>query len=345
MDKLERYLDQVCWGVGGPRSLRQHIREELREHLQDAAGAYRAAGATEEEALARALADFGGPEQVRSELEATHGHRLMAVVVDKALQWKETTMRAKWLWTTWAHLALAGVIALEVFFIVSSMVMVMPKCREIVQTEWPDPGGSGADDFLAWAASFVQGLATTIEYVAWWVIPLAVAWVLFEWRWRSEHKVFIRLAAMGTAALGLMVVVILTSTAMVVPLTMVAPAIRLRPPEPIVRETVARIDTALQELESALAKKDWDAMARAGHAAYHEMRGLAYMGAAAPTLRALHDQTDVDALRAELKSANESLSEARHAIRDKNETRLRAALEKFHARYRQAAGPVTRPVQ
>src|SRR5262245_42303425 len=35
MDALEHYLDQVCRGVGGPWSLRKHIRRELREHLLD----------------------------------------------------------------------------------------------------------------------------------------------------------------------------------------------------------------------------------------------------------------------------------------------------------------------
>ena len=84
MDKLEHYLDQVCRRIGGPRSLRQHLRQELREHLLDAAAEHRAAGLPEEQALARALEDFGGPQQVRLELEATHGHRLMAVVIDKA---------------------------------------------------------------------------------------------------------------------------------------------------------------------------------------------------------------------------------------------------------------------
>ena len=77
MDKLEHYLDQVCRTIGGPRSLRQHVRQELREHLRDAAAEYRAAGLSEAEALDRALEDFGGPELVRSELEATHGHRLL----------------------------------------------------------------------------------------------------------------------------------------------------------------------------------------------------------------------------------------------------------------------------
>src|SRR5712691_10238907 len=122
MDKLEHYLDQVCRGIGGPRSLRQHIRQELREHLLDAAAEHKAAGLSEEAALARALEDFGGPEQVRSELEATHGHRLLPVVIDKAMQWKEITMKAKWLWASWAHLVLAAVIALEVLFITFNVI-------------------------------------------------------------------------------------------------------------------------------------------------------------------------------------------------------------------------------
>ena len=112
MDKLEQYLDQVCRRIGGPRALRQHVRQELREHLLDAAAQHKAAGLPEEEAVAQALADFGQPEDVRSELEDAHGHRVMAVVIDKALNWKEKTMRAKWLWATWAHLALANLTSL-----------------------------------------------------------------------------------------------------------------------------------------------------------------------------------------------------------------------------------------
>jgi hypothetical protein len=100
MDKLEHYLDQICRNIGGPKSLRQHVRQELREHLLDAAAEHRAAGLSEEKALDRAIEDFGGPEEVRSGLEETHGYRLLPVVIDKAMQWKERTMRAKWLWMT-----------------------------------------------------------------------------------------------------------------------------------------------------------------------------------------------------------------------------------------------------
>ena len=139
MDKLEHYLDQVCRSIGGPKALRQHVRQELREHLLDAVAEHKAAGMSEEKALERALEDFGGPDQVRSELEATHGHRLMPVVIDKAMQWKEKTMKAKWLWTTWAHLALASVIALEVFFITCAVIFIVPKFQKLLQDGIIDP--------------------------------------------------------------------------------------------------------------------------------------------------------------------------------------------------------------
>jgi hypothetical protein len=37
MDPLDEFLDRVYRGVGGSRELRLHLRQELREHLLDAA--------------------------------------------------------------------------------------------------------------------------------------------------------------------------------------------------------------------------------------------------------------------------------------------------------------------
>src|SRR5207244_11592918 len=102
MDRIDRYVEQVCRHIGGPRAMRQHVRQELREHLLDAVAQHRAAGMSEDEAVERALEEFGKPEELRSELEATHGQRLMAVVIDTALAWTERTMTAKGLWASGA---------------------------------------------------------------------------------------------------------------------------------------------------------------------------------------------------------------------------------------------------
>src|SRR5262249_16941514 len=156
MDKLERSLDQVCRSIGGPKALRQHVRQELREHLLDAVAQHKAAGMPEQEALERALQEFGKPEQVRSELEATHGHRMMAVVIDRAMQWKEMTMRAKWLWTSWAYLAVVLLIALELLSIMFNVVYLIPKFQKLRRDGIIDPA-IDEEQGIAWMARFLKG--------------------------------------------------------------------------------------------------------------------------------------------------------------------------------------------
>ena len=131
MEKLEQYLDQVCRTIGGPVAMREHVRQELREHLLDAIAQHKAAGLSEDDAIRKALEEFGKPDEVRSELEAAHGQRTMWLI-DKAMQWKEMTMRAKWLWTTWAYLGLLAVIALESLFITFIVMMIVPKFQKLL---------------------------------------------------------------------------------------------------------------------------------------------------------------------------------------------------------------------
>ena len=73
MDNLERYLDRVCRGVGGSASLRRHLRQELREHILEAAEGHKATGLPADEALQKAIADFGDPAPVHQGLEDVYG--------------------------------------------------------------------------------------------------------------------------------------------------------------------------------------------------------------------------------------------------------------------------------
>jgi hypothetical protein len=287
MDKLEQYLDRVCRSIGGPRSLRQHVRQELREHLLDAAAQYRSAGLSEEAALDRALADFGGPEEVREELEATHGHRLMAVVIDKAMQWQERTMKAKWLWTTWAYLALAAVVVLEVLLITFNVIFIIPKFQRLMQYGIIDPAII-QEQGVSWMPGFLNGLSYVGGHYTTFLLLAAVAAVgLFEWRVRGENKPFIRLSALGTAAVGLMVVVMLMAGALVISFTLGVPAVG-RIARPFALQQTATIDTSVGALEQALAAKNWDAMqAEATRAA----GAVSRLEGAAPAVPALAGRT------------------------------------------------------
>ena len=37
-------------------------------------------------------------------------------MIDKAMDWKEKTMKAKWLWASWTYLMVVGIIVLEILF-------------------------------------------------------------------------------------------------------------------------------------------------------------------------------------------------------------------------------------
>src|SRR5262249_23264926 len=160
----------------------QHVRQELREHLLDAVAQHRAAGMSEEASLDRALEEFGKPEDVRSELEATHGQRMIAVLIDKAMQWKERTMRAKWMGVSWAHLTLAVVIALEVLLIWFNVMYIIPRFQKLLRDGMIDASGLEEQGVL-WMANFLDHLKYVGGGYTTWLLLLAIAAIaLFEWR-------------------------------------------------------------------------------------------------------------------------------------------------------------------
>ena len=344
MDKLEHYLDQVCRGIAGPKSLRQHIRRELHEHLIDAASEHEAAGMGRDEAISRALDEFGGSEQVRQELLATHGQRVMASVVEKAVQWKEKTMKAKWLWTSWAHLALAGVIAAEVALIGALVTLIVPKEKQYLNDFWIRKT-EDVDAVFSWSLRWLDYLYVATDSWAWWVIPLALAWALFEWRCRSENKTMMRLSGMGTAALMLMPAVWLTTAALVLPLAILPDMANARLPEPVVAQHLATADTAVSGLEQSLAIKDWNAALTNASHAWSAVHQLSRMGAAAPVLASESEPARSEEIRAHLDTAKRALGEAREAAWEHHGERLEAALGQWKAARGHFGAPTTRPMK
>jgi hypothetical protein len=129
-------------------------------------------------------------------------------------------MRAKSLWTTWAHLALASVIAMEVISIAFAQIFLVPKVLLLMRNGVINPALL-ENQGVTWMASFLNGLNVVNGPYITFLLPLAaVACVLFEWRVRSENKSFIRLSVWGTAALALMVTAILIAASLVIPLLM-----------------------------------------------------------------------------------------------------------------------------
>jgi len=328
MDKLEQYLDQVCRRVGGPRSLRQHLRQELREHLHDAAAEHRTAGLSDQEALERALADFGGPDDVRSELEATHGQRWFPVILDKTMQWKERTMRARWLWTTWAYLTIVVVLILEVLSIAFAHFYLVPKLKKLRLDGWL--GEADSYPVIEWLYSLLDRVGWVLHHLLWFALGLLVLWGLFEWRVRSENKTLMRLSALGSGGVALMIVVFLMMAALVLPFMVGLPGTKIARPWAI--EAVVSVDKSITSLEQSLAKKDWES---AREHARKIAQGLGRLEAG-PSLHALTDWNERPTfieLREQLQIARGSFREVEQGIDQKDAAQVEAALERFQKAY------------
>jgi len=325
MDKLEHYLDQVCRRIGGTRAMRQHLRQELGEHLRDAVAQHRAAGLSEEEALARALADFGGPDDVRSELEATHGQRLLAVAIDKALDWKERTMKAKWLWTSWAHLALLAVIGVAAFYLTFVEMFLTPKFRLIVREGWLNPAMHEPE--VSWLFSYIDKLDWLSRHLTWLLLLVIVLWGLFEWRVRSENKTFMRLSGLATAAVGLILAVMLTTGSMLVLLFLGLPGAVIGGDRLAVNLT-GNITTGVAAAERAVAAKDWE---RAGEQLSRTATHLAILSLL--ERRAPAGQRPPEQLREQLVAAQTSVEDAQQALAARDAARTDAALKRFRQAY------------
>jgi hypothetical protein len=355
MDKLEQYIEQVCKSIGGPFDLRQHVRQELREHLLDAVAQHKAAGLAEADAVSKALEEFGKPNEVRAELESAYGQR-MVWIVDKALQWKEMTMRAKWLWTTWAYLALAAVIALDVFFITFSVMFLVPKFQHLLRfgyidaTEIETAGGT-------WLLTFVDTLQTVGGgYTLWLIVVPAGAWGLFEWRVKSDNKSFMRLSALGSVAVLLTAVVGLSTWSLSVPYMLGAPGPRLV--RPFTADQISKVDTAIAAVEDVLAKEnrkamnDWKAMQENIDRASQVLGDLAKVAPAIPVLanwnvpRTIAEQDQAtEEMRGHVKAAQGNLVEADQAIRATDAARLETALKAFRKSFAPLQMAAKRPAR
>jgi hypothetical protein len=250
------------------------------------------------------------------------------MVIDKAMQWMERIMRAKWLWTTWAHLALAVVVVLEVTWLTFAAIWLVPRFQKLAYDGVIDPAFLEKQG-LRWVASFLEGLRHVVDrYLGWLLLLTVVVCGLFEWRVRSDNKSFIRLSVWGTAAVGLIVVGILTAVALVVPYQLAAPATG-QLARPFAMQQLASINLAIDKLELELANKNWKSIQEHANQASQALNRLV---AAAPAVRSLAPQQGprrLEELRAQLKTADGYLAEAQQAAQEKDAERVETAVRRF----------------
>ena len=243
-------------------------------------------------------------------------------------------MRANWLWKSWATLTLATMIALEVSIISFTVMFIIPKFQRLCHDGMIDAVGLEKSG-VSWMVNFLNGLGEVGgHYTPFMLIAAVAACGLFEWRVNSENKAFIRLSAMGTAALGLMVVVMLTAASLVIPFLLAMPAMSLIA-RPFAVEQVAIIDTSIRGIEQALAKMDWGAMQEQAEQASIALNRLSD-GTVAYSLTEGNEPTTVEEFRERLNAARRYFREVQQAIRNENGAAVETALQQFRKSY----GPV-----
>lgn len=187
MDQIERYLTQVSRSIDGPEELRAHLRQEIRTHLEQLIEEAIRAGLSPDEATARAIESFGEPASVREGLESVHGRRHLAFLIEKAMDWKERTMKTSWKWSSIATTLVVLAVGLQAALIGFVVTFIVPKMHELTE---------GRSQFAHSTESVARLFANNSGYI----LALAVVgWALFEWRVKSENKSLMRVTG-GIAA-------------------------------------------------------------------------------------------------------------------------------------------------
>jgi len=249
MNDIDRYLDQACRSVSGSVALRKHLRDELKEHLEEAIKELVAGGISEEEAAKKVIEDFGEPEMVREGLQSVYGHSVTSFFIDKAMEWKERTMRSKWTWNSAIYIGLVLIIALAVSSIVFEFIWILPSIqRSYVEVDMDMP------EYL------IQSFRFANHIVNWWWIWLIVivgGMGLFERKCGSENKSLIRTTMGVMASLVTVAFAFFLTAAIMINFTMMP---RMRDESRSESAIITRVTEAhesYKQLTKAIRDKDW----------------------------------------------------------------------------------------
>jgi hypothetical protein len=332
-EAIDGYLDRACGSLGLSAGLREHIRDELRAHLLDAVEGHMAHGLSRPEAVSRAIEEIGDPAEVAAGLKGVYGRHVVRLLIEKAMEWKERTMKSSWKWSFVAHLMLAIVLVAEVLFILGASSYIFPLVAaeyESLDLELP---------------AYCQ---TTLSVVRWFFwqqgLPLLgvclLALALFEWRYRGDEKPLVRLALGGTVAVALMALVWAVAISMSVPHVQLyfqrnderAAAVALR-------EAVAA-ETAYGEIRRAMAAGRPDEASAAARRLRTSLAEIERSRGGILGLAALERASELGHLRElvrELADSARAIEALGHQSAEVEARRLNARLEASYARLTQAA--------
>ena len=187
MNDIDRYLDQACRQVNGPDSLRQHLRKELKEHLEEAIDALVAEGMSASDATAKAIEDLGDPDIIRDGMESVYGQGVTSLFVDRAMKWKDRR------WHLAAQIGLVLIMVSAIFLFWFVPVYIVPVTQKVYQER-----GLELPSLMQATLHVLERFFGVFQVFGvekhWYVLlipPVAVV-VFFEWMCKSDNKTSIR---------------------------------------------------------------------------------------------------------------------------------------------------------
>lgn len=289
MTDIEEYLNRVCRDLSAPAALRKHLREELRNHIEEAIAEYQASGVPPEEAARRAIEGFGDSATVRDELEGVYGKRLVSLLIDRAMVWKARTMTTEWKWSFAGQFALLLIAGLQVLLISAIAVLVLPIVVErYVDMRVTAPG------YLTRMIDVLRFLAQS-WYV--WAVLVLVAMVVFERRAPKGGKSVMRLGAGAWAVFALTLAACAVIASTTLPLAQAARGSSGEHIESTILAAAEKASALHARLPREQAAPDRARLSKTVIELHAELRFLCRCAPAAPFLTGLDRRDDIDEVR------------------------------------------------
>jgi hypothetical protein len=230
---------------------------------------------------------------------------------------------------------------LQALFLAFTNIFIVPRFELLTRHGVVDPAILEQHD-LSWMLTWLVNLHELTGQHTTLVLLLAVVAIgLFEWRVRGENKAFIRVAALGTVAVTLMIVSAFMSSSMLIAFELGAPPLS-RMARPWAVEQVGSMSKSLGAIEQALTKKDWSEVEKQVEAAANFLRVLA-QGPALASLTRWHEAPSVEDLRAQLDLAREELRAVQQASAAKDTSHLETALLRLQEAWSPVQAAASRP--
>jgi hypothetical protein len=264
------------------------LREELKEHLEEAVEANLAEGMAAEEAVSKAIEEFGEPGMVREGLQGIYGQRLISVLMERAMEWKESTIKSGWKWSFVAHFTLAVTILAQLALLLFLLVYVVPTVTGNFEMQ-----GLSIPDHMQLIINLADFVLNHPLIV---ITAVVLGLYLFEWKYRGENKPTIRLALGSVVSLTLVLAVGATSVTSIVSFIGTLHLLH-QPREETVVSKFKQADEAFSQLERAIDGKRWSEARDAVLIIQEVFSRFQYDGPMVPTLLAVRKQHEIDEVR------------------------------------------------